>query len=85
MCVCVCMQVKAGECLHHLFSAKILGIIAAPFSHEFATAILPLLRNEEITQPLRHTSDDEETIDMFICKSTTLLYVGLYSFYFTDS
>lgn len=79
------MQFKAGVHLYNLFPAKILGIIAAPFSHEFATAILPLLRNEEITQPLRHTSDDEETIDMFICKSTTPLYVSLYSLCFTDS
>lgn len=50
-----------------VFSMKILGIIAPPFSHEFATAILPLLHNEEIMQPLRNASDDEETIDMFIC------------------
>ena len=49
------------------FPIKILGIIAPPFSHEFATAILPLLHNEEIMQSLRSTSDDEETIDMFIC------------------
>ena len=50
-----------------VFSIKVLGIIAPPFSHEFATAILPLLHNEEIMQPLRNASDDEETIDMFIC------------------
>ena len=79
------MQDKAHMSNLHYLLVKILGIIAVPFSHEFATAILPLLRNEEITQPLRHTSDDEETIDTFICKLPTSLHVSLYSLCFTDS
>ena len=61
-CIKYCIGIK-----HYVVFIKILGIIAPPFSHEFATAILPLLHNEEIMQPLRNASDDEETIDMFIC------------------
>ena len=58
-----------------MFLKKILGIIAPPFSHEFANAILPLLRNEEIMQPLRNGGDDDETIEMFICKPLLFHYL----------
>lgn len=66
MCQCAERDNMDTSVIRH-FVQEILGIIAPPFSHEFATAILPLLHNEEIMQPLRNASDDEETIDMFIC------------------